>query len=85
MIKGIGIDVSKIPRFDRIIQSKYFVNFIKKVLCPNEIDEINEMKNVEMKSRYLATRWAAKEALVKALGNKGLVFSKVYIAKEETG
>jgi holo-[acyl-carrier protein] synthase len=85
MIKGIGIDVSKIPRFNRIVESKYFENFIRKALSRDEIIEVNGLKTTEMKSKYLATRWAAKEALVKATGDKGLIFSKICIVKEVTG
>jgi holo-[acyl-carrier protein] synthase len=85
MIKGIGIDISKIQRFDKIIQTRYYLNFINKALSKEEIEEIQNLKTVEQKGKYLATRWAAKEALVKATGNKQIIFSKVWIKKEETG
>jgi holo-[acyl-carrier protein] synthase len=85
MIKGIGVDVSKIPRFEKILQSKHIENFVKKVLNKREIVEIEGLKTLEQKSKYLASRWAAKEALVKATGDKGITFSKVYIAKDQAG
>jgi holo-[acyl-carrier-protein] synthase len=34
---------------------------------------------------YLASRWAFKEATVKATGNKELVFSQMYLHKNNEG
>ncbi len=84
-IKGVGIDITKIPRFTRLITQKYFPNFLNKALHPKEIEEFNKLKTDEMKSKYLASRWSYKEALVKATGNKNIIFSKVYLKKSENG
>ena len=83
-IKGIGVDIAKIPRFKRIIES-HEASFIRKVLHENEIKEYNDINNIENKTKYLASRWSLKEALVKATGNKGLIFSKIYLEKNESG
>jgi len=83
-IKGVGVDISKIPRFKRIIES-HEASFIRKMLHEYEIKEYHEIKLIENKMKYLASRWSLKEALVKATGNKSLVFSKVYLEKNKEG
>lgn len=85
LIKGVGIDIAKIPRFKKILEAKYSNNFLNKVLHTEEIKEYEKLKNLDLKSRFLASRWSFKEALVKASGNKQLTFSKVFLSKDETG
>jgi holo-[acyl-carrier protein] synthase len=84
-IKGVGIDITKIPRFEKLMAQKYFENFLNKALHKKEIEEFHKLKTNELKSKYLASRWSYKEALVKATGNKKLIFSKVYLTKNEQG
>jgi holo-[acyl-carrier protein] synthase len=83
-IKGVGIDIAKIPRFSRLLEQKYINNFLNKALHPIEIEEINKLKQ-EQKAKYLASRWSYKEALVKATGDKGIIFSKCFLKKNESG
>ena len=84
-IKGVGIDITKIPRFTKLIDQKYIGNFLNKALHPKEIEEYNRLKTIELKSKYLASRWSYKEALVKATGNKKIIFSKVFLLKKDQG
>jgi holo-[acyl-carrier protein] synthase len=84
-IKGVGIDIAKIPRFTKLLDQKYINNFLNKALHPIEIQEIQKLKNNDLKAKYLASRWSFKEALVKATGDKHIIFSKVYLKKEATG
>jgi len=62
MIYGIGIDLVEINRIERIYK-KWGDRFINKILTPREKDS-----STGEISRYLASRFAAKEAFVKALG-----------------
>ncbi len=84
MIKGVGIDIVQIKRILNII-TKFEDGFLRKVLHLKEIEEYKRISNEKKKTQYLASRWAVKEALVKATGNKSIVFSDVYIDKEESG
>jgi phosphopantetheinyl transferase (holo-ACP synthase) len=43
------------------------------------------MKNDEEQVQFLASRWAIKEALNKAIGRKELVFNEIYIAEGREG
>jgi phosphopantetheine--protein transferase-like protein len=84
MIKGVGVDIAQISRFKKIIESKHCENFLRKVLHLKEIEEYR-LLNEDKKAIFLASRWSYKEALVKALGDKGLIFSSVRLVKDETG
>jgi phosphopantetheine--protein transferase-like protein len=86
MIKGIGIDITHISRFKKIIQKSFFeTSFLTKVLNVREQEEYNSKQTEDLKAIYIASRWSFKEALVKATGNKGLIFSKIYLTKAESG
>ena len=68
MIVGIGTDICRIARIaESAARSK---RFAEKVLGPEELEQyrLRGERSPERATRYLATRWAAKEALGKALG-----------------
>lgn len=64
----------------RILEAPYSHRFMVKVLHHNEILQIQRLPLLQNKVQYLASRWAAKEALVKASKYKELVFPDVEIA-----
>lgn len=92
MIKGIGIDLVKNKRmFDLITKNegRFESSFIKKILHEDEIIEYNSLINnnisdihCKKKAQFLSSRWAIKEALVKATSNKSLIYSLVKIKKD---
>tara|TARA_B100001996_G_scaffold347104_1_gene304419 strand:- start:545 stop:922 length:378 start_codon:yes stop_codon:yes gene_type:complete len=63
-IFGIGIDIVELDRIKNIY-SIYGDKFAKKILSPAELKSFNLSKNKEF---FLAKRFAAKEAVGKALG-----------------
>ncbi|HBM16015.1 MAG TPA: ACP synthase [Lentisphaeria bacterium] len=63
MIFGIGIDIVSIKRIRRA-EKIHGDKFIKRVYTDSEIDESKKLSNA---SHYFAGRWAAKEAVSKAL------------------
>ena len=65
MIKSIGLDIVEINRIQQDID-KYGVRFIERILGPDEILLYNSRKD---KPQFLSGRFAAKEAVIKALGN----------------
>lgn len=64
MIHGIGTDICRIARFERMIE-KYGDRAARRVLGGAEIDEYAQ---AAQPARFLARRFAAKEAFAKALG-----------------
>jgi len=65
MIYGIGIDVVHIDRM-RIVVEKWGQRFLNKVFTKEEISYCYDKKDPYLS---LAARFAAKEALVKAIGS----------------
>lgn len=64
MIAGIGTDIVMIERFKRLVE-RHGHGVAEKILGPRER---LEYVSIQDKSRFLAKRFAAKEALAKALG-----------------
>ncbi|MCD8339996.1 MAG: holo-ACP synthase [Burkholderiales bacterium] len=69
MITGIGCDIVEPTQIEKAFQ-RQGENFIDTFLSPLEkpIFIARHTKNKERGIAYLSTRWAAKEALAKALG-----------------
>ena len=63
-IFGIGTDIVNIKRIEKILR-RQGVKFKSKIFSKNEIDYCEKKKNP---SAFYAKRFAAKEALTKALG-----------------
>jgi len=64
MIFGIGVDVLEAARVKRLYD-KYGEHFVDRLLLPQERAQLAKTKRTE---RFLAMRFAAKEAIVKAMG-----------------
>ena len=69
MIYGIGTDICKIPRIEAALE-RHGERFAKKILGPQELEKYHarSAKNAVRGVRFLATRFAAKEAFSKAIG-----------------
>jgi len=68
MIFGIGVDIVDVRRIERIVV-KWQDRFLRRVFTDNEIRYCNNKKNP---AQRFATRFAAKEAFIKALFPKGV-------------
>lgn len=67
MIVGIGVDFVKVSRIGQIYL-KYEGKALLKILSSQEQDKLSSIKLQSRRIQYLAKRFVAKEALVKALG-----------------
>ena len=69
MIYGIGTDICKIPRIEAALE-RHGERFAKKILGPQELEKFRarSARNAVRGVRFLATRFAAKEAFSKAIG-----------------
>lgn len=80
MIQQIGVDIIENDRF------KPFLNHprkIAKILSPDEIIQFNKLTHVARQLSYLASRFAAKEALIKA--GFTFLFHEISILNHEDG
>jgi holo-[acyl-carrier protein] synthase len=64
VIFGIGTDVLELKRIERV-WNRFGEHFAERVLLDEELELFQRAKN---KTRFLAMRFAAKEAIVKAMG-----------------
>ena len=64
MIFGIGVDVLKADRIDAVL-ARRGERFIERLLMPQERAQLTR---TQRPNRFLAMRFAAKEAIVKAMG-----------------
>ncbi|HAT31824.1 MAG TPA: holo-ACP synthase [Janthinobacterium sp.] len=69
MIYGIGTDICRIPRIEAAL-ARHGERFAQKILGPQELEKYRARgaKNAARGLRFLATRFAAKEAFSKAIG-----------------
>lgn len=87
MIIGIGSDIVSIARISRVLIIKKQA-FLKKIFTLSEIEAISKMLHEEKIAGYVANRFAAKEALAKALGTgigEHISFKDVAIVKTSKG
>lgn len=82
MIIGLGLDVVELPRIKRALE-RHGHAFAERILHPDELAVLPADP-----VPYLAARFAAKEAAVKALGtgfSQGIGYKDVYVRKLEGG
>lgn len=82
MIYGIGIDLVKIERMKEVVE-KWGQRFLDRVFTKEEISYCYDKKDPYLS---LAARFAAKEALVKAIGSAGPVsLTDIEVVNIDTG
>lgn len=84
MIVGTGIDLVKVSRIELVLE-RHGQRFVERILHPNEL---LVYQNHSQPTAYFAKRYAAKEALSKALGTgiaKGVNFNEIETQFNELG
>lgn len=75
MIKGVGVDIVKISRFNDVNE-----HFINRILTKEELVVYNQRVD---KVKYLASRFAAKEAYFKA--TQDIHYLSISVLNDENG
>lgn len=84
MIAGIGVDIAETGRVEKLIV-KFGDRFARRILTDYELGEFARRRQ---SSSYLATRFAAKEAVAKALGTgigRELSFHSIQVENDDSG
>ena len=83
MTKNIGIDIVEFEEIEERLTDK----FIQRILSSKELIRFNAMKNQDAQIRYLAGRFAAKEAYTKVYKkfDTPLNFTDVIILNDDYG
>lgn len=81
MIRGIGTDIVEIDRIERAVRRE---GFLEKIFTTREIENL---KRRNLRPEFIAGRFAAKEAIVKALGTgfQGVGFKDIEIENDTLG
>ena len=75
---GIGCDLCHIPRFVRLLSIPfYFQSLPRKILHPREIQQFHQLESIHQ-PQFIASRWAVKEAVTKAIGAR-VLFPEILI------
>ena len=83
-IVGIGADITECLRIAKTIE-RHGERFINRVYTA---DEVRYCQSRRQSTQHFAARWAAKEAVLKALGiatRKGLAWTDIEIRKAPSG
>lgn len=67
MLRGIGCDVAKVARVQRLLESRHAKRFLEKAFVSQEVIDCTTAQGDTLVFEKLASRWAAKEAAYKAL------------------
>jgi holo-[acyl-carrier protein] synthase len=81
MIVGTGIDIIEIPRIRKVIET-WGDRFIYRVFNSEEIEYAQQH---DMPYPHYAGRFAAKEAIYKALGDRSLTWKDLTIINDSDG
>ena len=84
MLVGIGLDVIEVDRIQRTLKS-FKGRFKERIFTPGEITHCQSHKRPSL---AYASRWAAKEACMKALGTgwqAGVGFLEIEVVNDESG
>lgn len=87
MIAGTGIDLVEIARLKESLD-KHKNAFVQKIFTSAEIEYCEKKRNPEVSTIHYAGRFAAKEALFKALGTgwqKGVKWKDIEVLNDSLG
>jgi len=87
MILGLGIDIVDIRRIEKSYK-KYGERFLKKIFSDGEIKAADKYGSKKKWLAHFAKRFAAKEAVAKALGSgigKDISFKDAVVSNLESG
>lgn len=84
MIQSIGLDLVETARIEKDLE-KYGERFVARILGASELELYNQRRD---KAIFLAGRFAAKEAVIKALGAfiaERPAYSQIQVINDSTG
>jgi len=85
MVKGVGVDVVEVDRMAKLLKDESGGRFLDRVYTSFEIQYC---QGKARKNEHLAARFAAKEAVLKALGtgwSKGIGWKDVEVRNDDAG
>lgn len=85
-VVGIGVDLLQLSRIEGLVARRGFLRFAKRILSQHEQEALACLHQKHRQISFLASRFAAKEALFKATSSyRRLRWDEVSIFKAEDG
>ena len=81
MILGTGVDITEVRRLRQAVE-KWGQDFLSRIFTKEELENAKTRGSLY---QHLAGRFAAKEAVFKALGDKNLTWKDVEILNDKDG
>ncbi len=82
-IAGIGVDITNVTRIGRLF-SRFGERFLERAFHAREAARARALP-APQQHEFLASRWAAKEALHKALRTRRLLFPEIEVVRGPSG
>ncbi len=86
-VGGLGLDIVQHAHVRRIVD-RFGSKLAERLLAPEELDAYQALLDGELRSRFLAKRFAAKEAAAKALGTGfrfGITLKDIVVRNDALG
>ena len=83
-VYGIGTDITRVSRFEELLRKRER-RFIERALHSKEIEEYENIESEEKRILFVASRWAVKESVYKAMQMDQLQFPEIRIEKCDNG
>ncbi|RTZ41018.1 holo-ACP synthase [Candidimonas sp. SYP-B2681] len=88
-VAGIGVDLLRVDRIEKVF-ARHGIRFVERILGPQEIEKFHRryQRDPQRGIRFLATRFAAKEAFSKAIGlgmHSPMAWSRMQTLNEASG
>lgn len=85
MIQGVGLDIVEIERIENALKRNK--RFVTRILTQNERDIYESLTSDKRKLEFLSGRFAAKEAVAKAIGSGigKLSFQHIEVGRADSG
>ncbi len=86
MILGIGTDIVEVSRIKKLL-IRFPERFLSRCFHPSEIEKFYSLSKIRQ-PQFIAKRFAAKEALVKAFGtgfSNGIEMNQIAVMNNEAG
>jgi len=83
VILGVGVDLVEVPRMEKSLKARWGTRFVERVFSE---EEIKACERTRAPAQGYAARFAAKEALVKALGtgfSRGIQPAQIHVRGTE--
>lgn len=68
-----------------MLEKPFAEKICRKILHKSELEQYSQLQDIDLKTKFFATRWAVKESAIKAADRKDLSALHMILEKTSTG